>query len=357
MGRYVNKPKVLVICVDRDDDLGRKTGIKGPVIGRDANIDAVLKFGIRDPSDSDVNALFKAIQVYDNLVRKKENVEIVTLTGDINVGLISDRKIRKQLGVVLKNMGDRIIDEAILVSDGDEDTHIMPILKDNIQQVYVEKIVVKQSSALEGMYYMIQDFINYVMTDTRASKLFLGLPSIALILYAVFGAAGGRLILGTIGIYLLIKGFHLDPFVNETSKEIKESIEQSKFSIFLYIVGASFIILGIFSGYKSTALVADTENMIIYASTFIQNSVVLFAVSAVSVGIGKMIRHGKNIGIHVLTYLVLCFVTTWIVLNVTDYILVPSIGYLPLIYSIIISAGLLILSNIVERVAGRKKRL
>ena len=30
--------KLLVICVDRDDDLGRKTGISTPVVGRDACI-------------------------------------------------------------------------------------------------------------------------------------------------------------------------------------------------------------------------------------------------------------------------------------------------------------------------------
>ena len=30
--------KLLVICVDRDDDVGEKTGIATPVIGRDACI-------------------------------------------------------------------------------------------------------------------------------------------------------------------------------------------------------------------------------------------------------------------------------------------------------------------------------
>ena len=29
------KMKTLVLCVDRDDDLGTKAGINGPVIGRD----------------------------------------------------------------------------------------------------------------------------------------------------------------------------------------------------------------------------------------------------------------------------------------------------------------------------------
>ena len=35
--------KLLVICIDRDDDLGRKTGIPTPVVGRDACIEAAQR--------------------------------------------------------------------------------------------------------------------------------------------------------------------------------------------------------------------------------------------------------------------------------------------------------------------------
>jgi len=35
--------KLLVICIDRDDDLGRKTGIPTPVVGRDAFIDSAQR--------------------------------------------------------------------------------------------------------------------------------------------------------------------------------------------------------------------------------------------------------------------------------------------------------------------------
>ncbi len=33
---------LLVLCVDLDDDLGRKTGIDTPVVGRDAVVDAAV---------------------------------------------------------------------------------------------------------------------------------------------------------------------------------------------------------------------------------------------------------------------------------------------------------------------------
>ena len=347
------KGTVLVICVDRDDDLGRKTGIKGPLVGRKANIDAVLKFGISDPSDSDVNALFKAIQVYDNLVKRKENVEIITLTGDIKVGLTSDRKIRKQLDTVLKNM-DLIVDEAVLVSDGDEDTHIMPILKEKIRQIYIEKIVVKQSSELEGIYYMFRDFLDYVISDSRASKIFLGLPSVALILYAVFGAAGGRLILGIIGLYLLIKGFHLDPFVQETVTEIRESIQQNKFSFFLYIVACVFVILGIFNGY-AVGFADKSDSMLISTIGFVQNSILMFSFGAISMGVGKALKQDSKITPKLLTYIILCLIATGVIFKVTEFILNPEKGYRDIIYTIVVGGLLLLISNVLELIADRKK--
>ena len=51
----------LVLNVDRDDDFGRKTKIKSPIIGIKDNIEAANKLGEIDPEDSDLNAIFYAI--------------------------------------------------------------------------------------------------------------------------------------------------------------------------------------------------------------------------------------------------------------------------------------------------------
>src|SRR5437660_1475214 len=75
--------KILVLCVDRDDDIGVKTGIKTPLIGREANLNAATKLGLADPEDSDVNALLSAISTYDGLVRDGQLAEIATIVGDV----------------------------------------------------------------------------------------------------------------------------------------------------------------------------------------------------------------------------------------------------------------------------------
>ena len=47
--------KLLVICIDRDDDLGRKTGLPTPVVGRNACIEAAQRLALEDPEDADSN--------------------------------------------------------------------------------------------------------------------------------------------------------------------------------------------------------------------------------------------------------------------------------------------------------------
>ena len=45
--------RVLVLTVDRDNDLGIKTSIRGPVVGRRQVLTAALKLGIADPEERD----------------------------------------------------------------------------------------------------------------------------------------------------------------------------------------------------------------------------------------------------------------------------------------------------------------
>src|SRR3972149_5533073 len=86
--------KTLVLCVDRDNDLGVKTGIRGPLVGRDDALAAAMKLGLADPEDSDVNSLLTAISIYDELVKAGQPAEIAALTGDVRVGPVSDRILK-----------------------------------------------------------------------------------------------------------------------------------------------------------------------------------------------------------------------------------------------------------------------
>jgi len=72
---------LLVLCVDLDDDLGRKTGIPTPVIGADDVTEAAVALATADPEDSDVNVLFQGVNVHDELAAGGEAVEVAAVTG------------------------------------------------------------------------------------------------------------------------------------------------------------------------------------------------------------------------------------------------------------------------------------
>src|SRR3989344_140235 len=92
--------KVLVLCIDRDDDIGQKTGITGRIMGKDAVLNAANKLGLVDPEDTDFNALFDAVRVYEE-VKKDQKVEVVAITGHKDRAIRSDTEITRQLEIVL----------------------------------------------------------------------------------------------------------------------------------------------------------------------------------------------------------------------------------------------------------------
>ena len=94
--------KLLVICVDRDNDVGEKAGISTPVIGRDACIEAAQRLALEDPEDADSNSIFSAIKTYEDLISKGYQVEVVTIAGVKNRGVQADEKILVEIRKVLE---------------------------------------------------------------------------------------------------------------------------------------------------------------------------------------------------------------------------------------------------------------
>src|SRR2546427_5009937 len=193
--------KTLVLCVDRDDDVGTKTPVKGPLIGRDENLVAATKLGLADPEDSDVNALLTAISVYDERVSLGEDAEIATITGDVRVGPISDRILTKQLERVLEEVKP---DRAFLVSDGAEDEYIFPIISSRIRVDHVRRVFVRQSPAIESTYYMIVK----AMRNPQIRRKLVFPVGLALVVFSalfLFNPVFAPAIVGlTIGLYLLL---------------------------------------------------------------------------------------------------------------------------------------------------------
>jgi putative membrane protein len=120
---------VLVLCVDRDNDLGRKAGVETPVVGREANIQAALRLAIADPEDSDLNTIWR-IKALDEVTASGRRAEIASIAGDVKVGLVSDGKLSEQIEGLIQRLSPRGV---IIVSDGAEDEAIVPIIQSRVR--------------------------------------------------------------------------------------------------------------------------------------------------------------------------------------------------------------------------------
>jgi len=240
--------KILVLCIDRDNDLGRKANFPSPIIGREANLRAAEALALADPEDSDTNCLFAAISTYDSLKKEGQDAEIVTICGDISVGLNSDTKIAEQLDKVL---GEIRADRVILVSDGAEDEYIIPVVESRIKIDGVKRIVVKQSQTLEGTYYLIKR----LMDDEKLQRRFMLPLSLIFLIWgisAVMGAIsiGFSIILIVLGFYLLIRVFHMEKMLTQMGKEIITGLRMGRMTLFSSILAILMVIISLVSAYR-----------------------------------------------------------------------------------------------------------
>ena len=241
--------KILVICIDRDGDLEAKVGVIGPVVGREKILDAATRLGLADPTESDTNVLFAGIKISEELKNRFKEVEVAALTGSERVGVESDIIVSNQLEEVLKIFP---AEGVVIVSDGAEDEHVLPIVESRAKVVSLQRVIVKQSEPLESTYYLLLDFLKDVTSDPKIARLVLGVPGIAFLLYMIFPDNVWRVIAGVLGLLLIIKGFNLEGSLERNVTSLRESLVTDKASFFTYIIAAFVAVVGILRGYQAT---------------------------------------------------------------------------------------------------------
>ena len=335
--------KILILSVDRDDDIGAKTNIKGPIIGKEDVLRVAVELGLADPEDSDFNALFQAVKVYDEL-RKKYEAQVAVLTGNRSVGITSDKAISKQLDEVTKKF---TADYAILVTDGTEDEHVMPIIQSKIPIMSVNRVIVKQSEQLESTYYKIKDFIHESSDNPKFARLLFGLPAIVLILFAAFGIEGFRVILGVVGVYLFIKGFRLENYVYGGIDELRTSLTRRRFAFFSYIVAIAFAALATYRGYT---VMTEWLNIGLFesVSSYVSSSVYLYYVSLAMVWVGRNITVKKRRARSIASVTIFGFAVSLVIYNAAELILQPEISMFNFIFSIIFGFLLIFIALLIE---------
>jgi putative membrane protein len=242
----------LVICVDRDDDLGRKAGVRGPVLGRQAVLDAAMKLGIADPEDSDTNAMLAAINLLDELRAGGEEVEALVLTGDGRVGTISDRKVAQQFDEVLSKLK---VDAVHLVSDGAEDEFLYPIIQSRAKVDSVRKVYVRQSHTLQGSYYTLvralkdQKLRTKTVLPLAAFFIFLGIVFSLQDFYGVqIWGYGLLLLFFLLGFYIILWTFEIDEWLVDQAQAFGNDLRRGSVAVFFGILSLALVLLGFLLG-------------------------------------------------------------------------------------------------------------
>ncbi len=320
----MTKEKLLILCIDRDDDLGAKTGIKGPVIGREKVLDAAVKHGLADAEDTDFNTVFRAVKLFDEM-GKKYDLEVALLTGSRNVGIESDEEIKKQLDKVLSKSA---AEYAVLVTDGAQDEHVMPIIQSRLKILSVSRVVVKQSEQLESAYYQIKDFLDNTLDDPRHARLFFGLPALLLILYAAFGfsAQGLRAIAFFLAAYLFLKAFKLEePIINAVS-EMKVAMSDHRLAFFSYIVGLAFGAFGTYFGYLAAI---DVKGLGIFhmAAYFVERSVFFYWLGSTIGWTGRNLSYKKREMGKIVAVPIFGFAVAFVIFAATQFIIAKGFAF------------------------------
>ena len=241
--------KLLVICVDRDNDVGEKTGITTPIVGRNACIDAAQRLALEDPEDADSNAIFYAVKTFEDLVSKGYQAEIITVAGVENRGVQADEKIASEIRKVIDKFSPS---GAVIVSDGEDDESVIPVIQNILPVVSVQRVVMKVSRSVEYSYAVFGKYLKMIAYDSKYSKFFLGVPGLLLLIGGIATVFGYTteifaVLVSILGGAFLIRAFDIDRAWTSWTKPTPAGLIRS----FTMIAGGIIILTSIPSGIAS----------------------------------------------------------------------------------------------------------
>lgn len=282
--------RTLVLSVDRDDDIGWKANIESPAIGRAACLKAANTLALADPEDSDINAIFSAIKIYDELLGNGEDAAIAVVAGNHLHMIEGDRRIATSLEQVIKETQTT---NCILVTDGAEDEYVIPIIQSRIPVSSIRRVIVNQMPNLEGTYYILKKFLD----DPKISRMVFIPLGLAMILYATaylldYPGVATIIVVGVIGGYLLYKGFGFDEIVHSITGALRISLSRGRFSFVTYTTTILLIIIGFTVGFINVLKFYSTDSslgLVLYLMTFIYGSIEWFIVAGLVTSIGVII--------------------------------------------------------------------
>jgi putative membrane protein len=281
--------KLLVICVDRDNDVGEKTGIATPVIGRDACIEAAQRLALEDPEDADSNSIFAAIKTYEDLISKGYQAEVITVAGVKSRGVQADEKILQETKKVLEKFS---ANGAVIVSDGEDDESVVPVIQNVLPVISVQRVVMKVSRSVEYSYAVFGKYLKMIAYDTKYSKFFLGVPGILLLIGGIATVVGytaeiTAVLISILGGAFLIRAFDIDRAWSNWAKPTPMGFIR----IFTMVTGILLMLSSVPAGINSVdekLLESETEILSVFSNKVIIGQFVSGVLPILWIGLGAI---------------------------------------------------------------------
>ncbi|MGB8024549.1 MAG: DUF373 family protein [Nitrososphaeraceae archaeon] len=297
LSRSPTHRRILVLCIDRDDDIGSKGGIETPILGRDSCINAGIRLAIEDPEDADANAIFGAIKTYEELISKGYESEVALVSGKFNRGIEADEKIGFEIHDVLAQYK---ADAAVLVSDGEDDETVIPIIQTIVPVISIQRIIIKHSRSVEYSYAVLGRYIKMLVYDPRYSKFFLGVPGALLVasgLATVFGLTREAiaLVLSILGGAFIIRAFDVDKSLASLGRPTPTAFIR----IFSAFAGTLIILASIANGLSSIPPEAISPNMgvmeiikdRVIVGSFVHGTITLLWIGIATILVGALLSN------------------------------------------------------------------
>ncbi len=203
--------RTLILCIDVDDDIGKKANVETPILSRNSNLEAATALALSDPEEADANAMFGAVKLYDHLMESypDEVYQVATIAGSSRGGIDADRKVVRELEGILESFKATGV---ILVTDGYADESVIPLIQSRVPITSIQHVVVKHSERIEETWAVIFRYLRQMVEDPYYSRVTLGVPGIMLIIVGILLVFNqlqnaGMILTFVMGFVLLIKGF------------------------------------------------------------------------------------------------------------------------------------------------------
>ncbi len=238
--------RLLIICIDRDNDVGEKANIATPVVGRDACLEAAQRLALEDPEDADSNSIFSAIKTYEDLISKGYQAQVITVAGLKARDVHADEKIALEIRSVLEKFS---ANGAVIVSDGEDDESVIPLVQNILPVISVQRVVMKVSRTVEYSYAVFGKYLKMIAYDSKYSKFFLGVPGILLLIGGIATIVGYTaeifaVLVSVLGGAFLIRAFDIDKAWSSWTKPTPSGFIR----MFTLIAGIILVLASILAG-------------------------------------------------------------------------------------------------------------